>query len=183
MKNLWQVTLSIIEDKIPGPAKVLGKEGQCVLIRHGEEFYKMHPCHLIKPNKELESPRKEGNKTTKNGIHEVLEEEDEGQWNKSLHINREELKGNSKKPSRGKVVEYKMKGNDEWKTGKIMSSQQKLTGKYRHWLNIELEEENENPVCINRDHVDQWRERPQVTEKVSDQEYVLLFTSEQEQVK
>ena len=35
--------------------KVLGKEGQCVLIRHGEAFYRIHPCHLIKPNKELGS--------------------------------------------------------------------------------------------------------------------------------
>ena len=45
------------------------------------------------------------------------------------------------------------------------------------------EEENENPVCINWDHVDQWRELPQVTEEVSDQEHVVLLTSKQEQVK
>ena len=57
-----------------------------------------------------------------------------------------------------------------------------MTGKYRHWLNIEPELENENPVCINRDHVDQWRELLQVTEKVSDQRHVL-FTSGQEQAK
>ena len=45
-----------------------------------------------------------------------------------------------------------MKGIDEWKKGKIMSAQPKLTGKYSRWLNIELEAEN--PVCINWDHVD-----------------------------
>ena len=33
-------------------------------------------------------------------------------------------------------MEYKMKGSDEWKTGKIMSAQPKSTGKYSHWLNI-----------------------------------------------
>ena len=66
MKNLRQVTLFIIEDKTTreggGPAKVLGKEGQCVLIRHGGVFYWMLPCHLMKGNKELGSPRNEGNK-------------------------------------------------------------------------------------------------------------------------
>ena len=42
-----------------------------------------------------------------------------------------------------------MKRSDEWRTGKIMSAQPKLTGKYRQWLNIEPEAENENLVCIN----------------------------------
>ena len=42
-----------------------------------------------------------------------------------------------------------MKGSDERKTGKIMSAQPKSTGKYSHWLIIEPEVENENPVCIN----------------------------------
>ena len=149
-----------------GSAKVLDKEGQCALIKHGGAFYKMHPCYLMKANKEFRSPNNERNKTIKNEINEVLGEEDEGQCNKSLHINKEELKDNSKKPSRSKVVEYKMKGNDKCKKGKIMSAQPKLTGKYSHWLNIEPEVENENPVCINWDHVDQWRELPQVTEEV-----------------
>ena len=108
--------------------------------------------------------------------------EDEGQQ-KSLHINKEELKDNSKKTSRGKVAEYKMKGSDEKKTGKIMSAQPKSTGKYSHWLNIELEAENEKSICINWDHVDQWRELPQVTEEVSDQEHVFLHPSEQKQAK
>ena len=88
-----------------------------------------------------------------------------------------------KKTNRGKIVEHKMKGSDEWKTEKNMSAQPKLTGKYSHWLNIEPEAENENPVCIKWDHVDQWRELPQVTEEVSNQEHVVLFTSEQEQIK
>ena len=31
-----------------GPATVLGKEGNFVLIRHGSAFYRCHPCHLMK---------------------------------------------------------------------------------------------------------------------------------------
>ena len=78
------------------PAKILGKDGQCVLIRHSGAFYKMHPYHLMKANKEFGFSRDEGNRTTKNEINEVLVEEDEGHYNKSLHVNREELKDNSK---------------------------------------------------------------------------------------
>ena len=61
-----------------------------------------------------------------------------------------------------------------------MSAPPKLTEKYSHWLNIKPEVENEHPVCISWDYVDQWRELPQVTEEVSDHEHVVLLTSEQE---
>ena len=71
-----------------------------------------------KGNKELRSPKNEGNKTAKNEMNEVLGE-DKGQHNKSFHINSEELKDNSKNPNRGKLMEYKIKGSDTWKTGKI----------------------------------------------------------------
>ena len=50
------------------PAKVLVKEGQCVLIKHGGAFYRMHPCYLMMANKELGSSRNEGNKTAKTEI-------------------------------------------------------------------------------------------------------------------
>ena len=94
----------------------------------------------------------------------------------------EELKDNSKKSSRGKIVEYKMKVSDAWKTGKI-HAQPKSNGKYSHWLNIEPEAENENPVCIKWDLVDQWRELSPIRVEVSNQEYVVLLTSELEQAK
>ena len=71
----------------------------------------------MKANKEFRNPRNEGNKTAKNEINEVLEEEEkevaeeeeEENHDKSFYINRKELKDNSKKISRAKVVEYKMK--------------------------------------------------------------------------
>ena len=31
-----------------GPARVLGKEGNFVLIEHFSTFYRCHPCHLMK---------------------------------------------------------------------------------------------------------------------------------------
>ena len=60
-----------------GPAKIFDKEGQSLLIRHSGAFDRKHPCHLMKANKKLGSPRNERNE---------MEEEDEGQHNKSLHI-------------------------------------------------------------------------------------------------
>ena len=60
-----------------------------------------------------------------------------------------------------------------------MSAQPKSTGKYSYWLNIEPKVEKENPVCMNWDHVDQWKELPQVAEEVSDQKHIVLLTSEQ----
>ena len=35
-----------------GPAKVLGKESNFVLIRHGSAYYRCHPCHMKKVNEE-----------------------------------------------------------------------------------------------------------------------------------
>ena len=40
-----------------GPAKVSGKEGQFLLIRHSGAFYRMQPCHLMKANNKLGSLR------------------------------------------------------------------------------------------------------------------------------
>ena len=31
-----------------GPGVVIGQEGKVVLVRHGGEFYRVHPCHLMK---------------------------------------------------------------------------------------------------------------------------------------
>ena len=42
---------------------------------------------------------------------------------------------------------------------------------------------NKNPICINWDHIDQWRLLHQVTDGLSCQEHVVLLTSEQEQAK
>ena len=35
-----------------GPATVLGKERNFVLIQHGGAFYRCHPCHLMKATKQ-----------------------------------------------------------------------------------------------------------------------------------
>ena len=99
-------------------------------------------CHLMKVNKKSGSPRNEENKISSNKLNDVLEEEDEGQHNKSPNSKSEELKDNTEKPCTNAVVENKMNGIEEWKKGKIMSIQPKSTGKYSPWLNIKPETEN-----------------------------------------
>ncbi|GAB1599998.1 hypothetical protein Ahia01_000277300 [Argonauta hians] len=160
-----------------GPAKVLGKEGQCVLIRHGGAFYRMHPCHLMKVNQDFGTSKNKENTITFNEMNEVLEEEVEDQQKQNSNNNRKELKDNTTRPSKGKIVEYRIIGNEEWKKGKIMNTQPKLSGNYGHWRNVEPAAENESPLCVNWDEVDQWRE---VTEG-DHEEHVVFLTAEQEQ--
>ena len=67
----------------------------------------------MKVNKEFGSPENKENKISSNVINEVLEEEDEGQCNKSPNSKSEELKYNIKKPCKNAVVEYKLNGSEE----------------------------------------------------------------------
>lgn len=45
-----------------GPATVLGKDGQCVKIKHGSEYCRVHPCHLLKKNVDVKKVKKSMNK-------------------------------------------------------------------------------------------------------------------------
>ena len=91
-----------------GLAKVSGKEGQCVLIRHGGVFDRMHPSHLMKVKKEFGSPRNQENKISSNEINEVLEEGDEGQCNKGFNSKSKELKDPIYQPLRSGRIWHKV---------------------------------------------------------------------------
>ena len=69
----------------------------CVHFKANKEFGSLRN----EGKKEFGSPKNEENKTAKNEMNEVFGEKDEGQHNKSFHINRKESKDNSKKTSRG----------------------------------------------------------------------------------
>ena len=59
MKDLCQVAMSIIEEKNIRDGVVLLKYwAKKILIRHGNVFYRMYPCHLMKVNKKFETPSK-----------------------------------------------------------------------------------------------------------------------------
>ena len=103
-----------------GLAKVLDKESQSVLIRQGGAFYWMHPCNLLKVNKELGSPRNDKNNISSNEVNIILEKKMKN--NKGPNSKSEKLKYNTEKPCRKAVVECKMNGSEEWKKGKIMGT-------------------------------------------------------------
>ena len=64
----------------------------------------------------------------------------------------------SERPCRNTYVRYKLPDND-WKTAKVLSVQPKQTGKYKDWINVHVDGE-EDPICVNWDHVDEWSELP-----------------------
>ena len=83
----------------------------------------------MKANKELGSP---GNKGNKNERNEVLGKKMKDSITKVNEYQQGGIERQQKKTSTGKVVEYIMKGSNKWNTGKIMSAQPKLSGKYNH---------------------------------------------------
>ena len=52
------------EKRWRGPGTVLGKEGNFVLIRHGAQYYRCHPCQLMKKNNADESSEVKEMETT-----------------------------------------------------------------------------------------------------------------------
>ena len=167
-----------------GPAVVLGQDGQFVLIRHGGAFYRVHPCHLMKmdrnENKVIVEDRhkknqnyekrqlvdEDGEEYGDNGSDsEESENSSEGSGeaenvinNENAMLPNESLKDSSVKPSRNTFVKYRL--NDEnWESAKILSIQPKQTGQYRDWVNVHVDGQ-ENPICVNWDHVTEWCEMP-----------------------
>ncbi len=79
----------------------------------------------MKVNKKLGSLRNEENEISSNEINEVLEEEYEGQHDKSPKSKREKLKETPEKPCRNAVVECKI---NESEIKMIMSTLPKSSG-------------------------------------------------------
>lgn len=123
---------------------MLYRECPCALIKHGAAFYRMHPNHSMKvknSKKEMKIWELQGIKNTK--IHLVKQLElwfrkmlkrqespEESSRTETLMTNMADLKVNTEKPGRNKIIEYKM-DISEWRKGKIMSTLPKVT-----WSNI-----------------------------------------------
>ena len=180
-----------------GPAVVLGQERQFVLIRHGGAFYRVHPCQLMKKNKNENDVEKKSVKNMQLPEKQQFVDEDFEKFEDNLsdsedsenvnneggieteNVNRydstvpfnESLRDCSVKPSRNTYVKYKL-NNDDWACAKILSKQPKQSGKYRDWLNVHVDGQDD-PICVNWDHVSEWCELPYP-------EQALLLTKDQE---
>ena len=188
-----------------GPATVLGCEGQFVLIRHGGAFYRVHPCQLMKV-KRYESSIQVNSKV--NNSRNVKKEEggrnneEEEEFSNNTEINETgnssvdqennemgnasvaegnndevDWRNSNDKPVRKSHVEFQL--NNEMNKGTISFKQPKSSGMYNHWLNVKME--NGDEQCINWDHVQQWRYIPERNEELEEEAYVVLLTARQEE--
>ena len=162
-----------------GPAVVLGKDGQFVLIRYGSAMYRVHPCQLIKKQYQNTNQtdklgnieqvvRKSNQKVDSKKIEEHVQNDDSDsdtslnaevinqEIEETEEQNRNEIESNSEnRPKRNSFVRFKMKDKIDWQQAKVLSYQPKQTGKYKQWINVQVENETE-PKCVNWDEVEAW---------------------------
>ena len=160
-----------------GPAVVLGKDGQFVLVRHGGAYYRVHPCQLMKVKDVTDrsksfiqvgvSPSENASEKTSVQIdesHKIVDEDDIGEDISTDESNSRAIGGsdgsgspaastnvakdNTSKPSRNSFVRYKLDHEEEWNEAKVSSFQPKVTGKYTNWVNAHVVGE-EDPICVN----------------------------------
>ena len=161
-----------------GPAKVVGKVGENVIINHGGQTLNVHPCHL---NKRKSTPIESSvenvesrNPAPVSGAHaqtESVEFDDEttGIASLSLQDNENETIENSysntNKPVPNSDIEVKYSNADqeETKTVRVLSKQPKRSGVNGNWVNVHVRNEDE-PTSINWDSVLSWKEVPGVEE-------------------
>ena len=162
-----------------GPATVLGVDGQLVLVRHGGQFMRIHPCQLqkvklsTKPESKPEVNMEKIETQPKNKVIEKNDIDDESEINiREEFVNEEnenevaipniekqtnvKLKNGNEKPKRKMEVEFKIEGEAKWRTAKVIQAQPKAGGKYKNWVNVE--EKDGKQVCIRWSDVEKWKE-------------------------
>ena len=174
-----------------GPATVLGVDGQLVLVRHGGQFMRIHPCQLqkvklsTKPESKPEVNMEKIETQPKNKVIEKNDIDDESEINiREEFVNEEnenevaipniekqtnvKLKNGNEKPKRKMEVEFKIEGEAKWRTAKVIQAQPKAGGKYKNWVNVE--EKDGKQVCIRWSDLEKWKEivNEQSTEKDTD---------------
>ena len=155
-----------------GPGKVLGQDGQQLLIKHGSTYVRCHPCHVTLTREKHFDSSKDSNESldiqqtveskiqqTDNNI-DHFESSDEDDSNDQEMINNNEqhldlvndnqqnLEIDSNKKAtindlkKHQTVKYLPKDSAEWKHTQIISRGGKTSGKYRGVWNTQ-EKENE----------------------------------------
>lgn len=153
-------------DKWHGPGKVIGREGQCVIVKHGFNIVKVHPCHIQKCAKQEirheQPPQKSGTSgarvsDTAHNYLEVSDKENEVENNVSENWTEDNSATKSPRIMRGipkpkTFVKYIAKDDEaedpNWKRAYIQSRGGKVKGKYGSYLNVKLDEEEE-PRCVD----------------------------------
>ena len=182
-----------------GPAKVLGKESNFVLIRHGSAFYRCHPCQLLRVNPvkggddSIANPAKSESSVKKcfknkdilqddKQDQQEVEQEEENEVGgdqeraesereqEDEEIETERLKDNSTRPKRRTMIEYMLQNGDRGHA-RVLAQQPKRTGVSKRWVNVRTVKEDEDS-SINWEEIRWWRE--------TESEQVLILNDYQE---
>ena len=83
-----------------GPATVLGKDGQCVVVKHGTVYCRVHPCHLIKKKRPIIDMSNDNNgKETKPAVIDTSDDKRKKETNvKASTIGKKVSQTNIRKP-------------------------------------------------------------------------------------
>ena len=164
-----------------GPAVVLGKDGQFVLVRHGGAYYRVHPCQLMKDKHncgvvkqdkplthssvadarvDLPSSVVDVSDDDVGGVASVPEESGfqdgaSGVQDEGVSAGRSVQTARTTRPMRNSYVKYKLGDSDAWNHAVVLSKQPKQTGSYKHWVNVHVVGQ-EDPICVNWDDVAVW---------------------------
>ena len=170
-----------------GPGKVLGQDGQCIIVQHGNQYVKVHPCHASRAS-QLQVTSNETTRTSSvdvprcnkqvdflqrdtemNVTQEAVEENggiesNQVDENGGIESNQKKIKLSSELPKPKTNVVFKQKLSEEsenhdiWDKAYVHSRAGKANGKYKNWLNIQIDgEENVRNVDWT-EFVDQWKE-------------------------
>ncbi|XP_057305251.1 uncharacterized protein LOC130642182 [Hydractinia symbiolongicarpus] len=163
-----------------GPGVVLGQDGQMVLVRHGGNFYRVHPSDknvidVYDDSEDVEQYHQEqARKVDENDQEDSGTSENEVEENRDTHKNNEteEDKGSGgtsdifRRPStESKKVESKPKAksyikynlNGRWYRARVLSAQPKRSGTYKNWVNVSNDGDRK-PKSINWNDVSKWVE-------------------------
>ena len=148
-----------------GPATVLGRDGQCVLIRHGGFYVRVHPCRLMITNDkdtveghDFDCTRETATvdvSPVPQNLNHVSDDEESSKGSVSVPCELEPVENTPHTPAsdsdvpvkpletqisvplKGQHIRYSLRGEDEWFEGKVHSRAGKATGKYRYCFNIQ----------------------------------------------
>ena len=138
-----------------GPGKVLGQDGQQILIKHGSNYVRCHPCHVTLTREEPIDPLKDTDITLDNKQQDAINKMQTNNDNNYLDSSDDEVDDNQpdleidlnknsttiKDLKKHQIVKYRPKGSSEWKQTQIISRGGKASGIYKGVWNTQ---ENEN---------------------------------------
>ena len=185
-------------DKMHGPAIVIGKANKQVYIKHGGFVHRVNPIHLqLVDKKQIETkelavqdPESEGSSTgvgqmlKQNEVdnsttvsNETISEEVPTQSSESISTvdNQSSKNCHTALPDVGSIIKYKMSNFDEFHDAKVLSRAGKASTNKRTWLNIDDYDAGKK-MSLNFADVESWNYYEESNESNDNCNEVLLVS-------